>query len=73
MTFPLLDLWTAAANNGAIKSRRQQSGGHQVIDRAGRLLIPEAMSAPNGEPRMGLSRESGTGPFFLRITLPPTS
>ncbi len=63
----------ATANGGSVKSRRQQSGGHQVIDRAGRLLMPEAMSAPSGEPRMGLSRESGTGPFFLRITLPPTS
>ena len=38
----------AAPNGGSVKSRRQQSGGPQVIDRAGRPVMPRAMSAPSG-------------------------
>ena len=45
---PLLGLGTAGANSGSVKSRRQQSGGPQAIDRAGRPVMPRAMSAPSG-------------------------
>ena len=45
---PLLGLGTAGANGGSVKSRRQQSGGPQAIDRAGRPVMPRAMSAPSG-------------------------
>ena len=41
-------LGIAAANSGSVKSRRQQSGGPQGIDRAGRPVMPMAMSAPSG-------------------------
>jgi hypothetical protein len=45
---PVAGRGMATAKGGSVKRRCQQSGGPQAIDRAGRLLMPRAMSAPSG-------------------------